>query len=158
MSILITYSTKYGFTKMCAQLLAKKFNQNVELCDLKHNNPDISQFDKIIIGGSIYAGRIRKPVSVFCNKNKDILKEKKIGLFICGLAEKDDAKKQLEACFPKELLDAAVCKECFGGEYDFNKMNFMERTIIKKISGSDKNQSRLNEENINYFVEQMKNA
>lgn len=158
MSILIAYATKYGFTKACAEMLAKKFDEKIDICDLSSNRPNLSQYDKVIIGGSIYAGRIRKPMARFCSENINTLKGKKLGIFICGMADGDDARKQLESSFPRELLSAALVKESFGGEYDFNKMNFLERLIIKKISGSDKNQSRIIEENMTNFVNKMKNA
>lgn len=102
--------------------------------------------------------KIRKPAARFCTENLNTLKEKKLGLFICGMAEGDDARKQLESAFPKELLSAAVAKESFGGGYDFNKMTFLEKLIMKKITGSDKSQSRIKEDNITRFAEQMKNA
>lgn len=56
------------------------------------------------------------------------------------------------------MLSATVAKESFGGEYDFSKMNFLERFIIRKISGSDKKQSCIIEENMTRFADQMKNA
>lgn len=158
MSTLIAYATKYGFTKACAEMLAKKLDEKSDICDLNGNRPNLAQYDKVIIGGSIYAGRIRKPMARFCTENLNTLKNKKLGLFICGMAEGDNARKQLESSFPKELLSAAVAKESFGGGYDFNNMNFLERLIIKKISGSDKSQSRIMEENMTRFADQIKNA
>lgn len=158
MSTLIVYATKYGFTKTCAEMLAKKLDEKAEIYDLNIKRPNPALYDKVIIGGSIYAGRLRKPVALFCTENLNTLKGKKLGLFICGMAEGDDARKQLESSYPSELLSTAVAKESFGGGYDFNKMNFLERFIIKKISKSDKNQSRVMDENMTRFAELMKNA
>jgi len=158
MSILIAYASKYGFTKQCAELLAEKLGEKTHICDLDKNHPDPAQYDKVIIGGSVYIGKIRKPVTLFCNENLDVLKEKKLGLFICGLAEGENAKKQIETVFPPELIETAVCKMCFGGGYNFKKMNFMERMIIKKVTGSDKDQLRIEKESIDHFAEQIKNA
>ena len=158
MNTLIAYATKYGFTKACAEMLAKKLDEKSDICDLSSSRPNLAQYDKVIIGGSVYIGRIRKPMARFCTENLNTLKGKKLGLFICGMADGDDARKQLESSFPTELLSAAAAKESFGGEYDFNKMNFLERFIIRKISGSDKNQSRIIEENMTRFADQMKNA
>lgn len=158
MSTLIAYATKYGFTKICAEMLAKKLDGKTDICDLSSDRPNLAQYDKVIIGGSIYAGRIRKSVARFCMENLNALKSKKLGLFICGMADGDDAQKQLESSFPRELMSSAVAKESFGGEYDFKKMNFLERFIIKRISGSGKNQYRIMKENITRFVDQMKNA
>jgi menaquinone-dependent protoporphyrinogen oxidase len=38
----------------------------------------------LIIGSSVYIGRVRKEVKKFIKKNKDALMEKSLALFICG--------------------------------------------------------------------------
>lgn len=158
MSTLIAYATKYGFTKTCAEILAKKLDEKVEICDLGGKAPNPAEYDKVIIGGSIYAGKIQKAAARFCTENLDTLKGKKLGLFITGIAEGDDARKQLDSSFPKELLAVAVAKESFGGECNYEKMNFMERLIVKKITGLNQSQSRIAEDNITHFADQMNNA
>lgn len=156
MSTLIAYASKYGFTKTCAEHLAKKLGDQVELCDLGSSQPDLKKYDKVIIGGSIYAGKIRKPVTRFCSENLKDLAEKKLGLFICGMAKEEDAKKQLESSFPRELLSVAAAKESLGGECNYDKMNFLEKFIMKKITGSSQSQSHMAEDNITRFASQMK--
>lgn len=152
MSTLIAFASKYGFTKTCAEILGEKLEGKVDICDLRSNHPDLTKYDKVIIGGSIYAGKIRKPVMSFCSDNQDTLKDKKTGFFICGMAKEDDAQKQLESSFPKELLATAAAKGFFGGECNYDKMNFIEKFIMKKITGSDQSQSRIAEENITRFA------
>ncbi len=152
MSTLIAYATKYGFTKTCAEILAKKLGENVDICDLSRNHPDLMKYDKVIIGGSIYAGKIRKPVMRFCSDNLSILKVKKLGLFICGMAKEEDAQKQLDSAFPRELLEVCAAKGFFGGECNYDKMNFLEKFIMKKITGSEQSQSRVAEDNITRFA------
>lgn len=112
---------------------------------------DPSNYDVVIIGGSVYMGQIRKEVKNFCAQYLTLLKTKKIGLFTCCMSEGEKAEKQLNDIFPKELLDIACAKECFGGEFNFNKMNFFEKFIIKKISKVDKDVSNILQENINKF-------
>ena len=158
MSILIAYASRHGFTKKCAEILAKKLDGNADICDLGSNKPDLSKYDKVIVGGSVYIGKILKSTARFCAANLDTLKVKKLGLFICGMAGENDAMAQLEANFPKELLAAAAAKGAFGGEFSFDNMNPLERFMIKKISGSDANQSCLREDNITSFAERMKKA
>ncbi len=152
MSTLIAFASKYGFTKTCAEILGKKLEGKVDICDLRRNHPDLTKYDKVIIGGSIYAGKIRKPVMSFCSDNQNTLKDKKTGFFICGMAKEDDAQKQLESSFPKELLATAAAKGFFGGECNYDKMNFIEKFIMKKITGSEQSQSRIAEENITRFA------
>ncbi|WP_277408385.1 flavodoxin domain-containing protein [Lacrimispora xylanisolvens] len=156
MSTLIVYATKYGFTKTCAEILAKKLEENVDIYDLNSNLPDLKKYDKVIIGGSIYAGKIRKPVMRFCTDNLNTLKEKKLGLFICGMAKEEDAQKQLESSFPQDLLAVCAAKGFFGGECNYEKMNFLEKFIMKKITGSKQSQSKVAEDNITRFAGMMR--
>ncbi|MDK2964931.1 flavodoxin domain-containing protein [Lacrimispora amygdalina] len=156
MSTLIAYATKYGFTKTCAEILAKKLGENIDICDLNRTIPDLKKYDKVIIGGSVYAGKIRKPVMRFCSENLSTLKGKKLGLFICGMAKEDDAQKQLGSSFPKELLAVCAAKGFFGGECNYDKMNFLEKFIMKKITGSEQSQSRVAEDSIMQFADLMR--
>lgn len=168
MKTLIIYASKHGTAEKCSQLLKSKLQGEVTIVNIKKENvPDINSFQNIIIGGSIYIGKIQKSLSEFCVKNLDELKRKNIGLFICCMNTKD-AEMQLDNAFPKELLSIASTKECFGGEFNLKEMNFMEKTIIKMVSKSlakkdetsaatdnKKDTSTLSEENINRFAEKM---
>lgn len=156
MNTLIAYASKYGSTEKCARLLAEDLAGNVDLYNLKNpKNIDFAQYDKVIIGGSIYMGRIRKEVTEFCSKNINVLKDKKLGLFICCMSDGETAEKQINDSFPAELMEKTITKDCFGGEFIFKKMNFMERFIIKKISKTDQDKSNILNENIHQFAQRM---
>ncbi|CBZ02912.1 flavodoxin [Clostridium botulinum] len=153
MKTLIVYGTKHGTTEKCSKFLKDKLSGEVIIINIKKENmPDITTFNNIIIGGSIYMGQIQKEVKNFCIENINVLKEKRVGIFICGLNEKD-IEAQLNNAFPKELLTNAVAKECFGGECILKNMNFFERFIMKKVSKIDKDTSKISEENINKFTQ-----
>ncbi len=159
MNTLIAYATKYGCTEKCAKLLAEKLTGNVKLCNLKNNSkPDINKYDKIIIGGSVYMGKIRKEVNKFCNNNFKKINQKKIGLFICGMEEQDKTIEHFDDFFPKELISKAITKNSFGGEFIFKNMNMMERFIIKKVSKEENDISKILSDNIEKFANEMNNA
>lgn len=167
MRILIVYSTKHGTTEKCAKILKEKINGDVDLYNLKKTEDiKISNYDKIIIGGSIYVGQIQKEVKKFCSENLNKLMEKKVGLFICCMNEKS-GEEQLNNSFPQELLANAVAKEVFGGEFRFTKMNFFERFIVKMISKKEENSpvidakndiSKILEDNMYSFAQSMNNV
>lgn len=167
MRTLIVYATKYGTTEKCAKILAERLIGEVDIYNLKEGKGvEIAQYDRLIIGGSIYMGKIRKEVSEFCLKNLDVLKEKKLGVFICGMQEGDQADVQMKQSFPEELLVNAVARESFGGEFRLKEMNFLERFIVKMVTKKDsisqdqktkENISTISEENINRFAELMNN-
>ena len=156
MNTLIVYASKYGCTEKCAELLSKELNGEVDIINLKRiRDIDISKYEKIIIGGSIYIGKIQKEVTVFCLKNLDKLMEKRIGLFICGMQEGDTINTELNQNFNPVLIKIADAKECFGGEFILDKMNSMEKFIVKKISKVTSNKSNILKENILKFAQAM---
>lgn len=168
MKTLIVYATKHGGTKECVRLLANKLIGSIEQCNLKCESiPDLQQYDQLIIGGSIYVGKIQKEVSEFCNNNIESLKDKKNGFFICGMQEGDIAKTQLKDAFPDVLLKNAIVIESFGGKFDFKDMNFFERFIVKMVTKNDKSLpakdtagviSMISENNIQKFATAMNNT
>lgn len=153
MKSIIVFSSSHGTTKKAAQLLSDLVVGDVELCDLKENaQPDLEQYDCIVIGGSIHGGAIQRNVKQFIKKNDNVLLAKKVGLYICCMHEGDIAKEQFEKAFPKELRDISISNGLFGGEFIVSEMNFIERQIVKKASGVTENVSKLDERNIREFA------
>lgn len=153
MKTLIAYATKHGCTEKCAKMLKDELNGQVDLINLeKENKVDLSLYDQVVIGGSVYAGRIRKPVSHFCLQHLDELNKKRIGLFFCGIAEGEDADKELTSIYPPELLKTAVVKEFFGGEATIDQMNFLEKFIMKKVANVTTDLSKIREDRISDFA------
>jgi menaquinone-dependent protoporphyrinogen oxidase len=162
MSTLLVYATKYGSTEKCSKILAEKLTEKVDIINLsaQNNNQEVSlaDYDRVIIGGSIYMGKIQKVIDKFCLKNIRSLQEKKVGLYICCMSEGDAADQTLNKVFPKELLTSAVVKDYFGGEFNFEKMNFMDKFITKKVAKIDTDVSNIHEDKINQFAKTMTNA
>jgi len=153
MKTLIVYATRHGCTEKCALKLQNSFAGETQLLNLKKSAKiNLNDFETIIIGGSIHAGQIQKKVKNFCQKNSDLLKTKKIGLFVCCMEEGEKAAKQLEEAFPTELLKHASAIGIFGGEFNFEKMNFLERAAIRKIAGINRSISKIKQEEIDKFL------
>jgi len=167
MKTLIVYGSKHGCTEKCSNVLKGKLNGEVVVVNIKKDIlPDMNSYDNIVIGGSIYAGRIQKKIAEFCLENVDTLKNKKIGLFVCCMSEGDKAIAQLDSCFPNELISIATVKEHLGGGFIFSKMNFVEKFIIKMVSKKENKGSKvdvnkdilnINEENVNRVAQLMNN-
>jgi menaquinone-dependent protoporphyrinogen oxidase len=171
MNTLIVYASKHGTAEKCALELSQKLLGKVDLCNLKSGKiPEISQYTRIIIGGSIYVGKIQKEVREFCLKDLSQLKQKKVGLFLCCM-NKNAFEAQLNSSFPQELITNAISKENFGGEFKFKEMSFMEKTLTKMVSkvlvkedptfsevDMKKDMSFLVQDNIKKFILLMNNA
>lgn len=158
MSILIVYASQYGCTEKCANMLSVNLKDNdslISVVDLGSKQKiALNDYETVIIGGPITAGKINSKVKKFCAVNLPELVKKKIGLFICGAAV-EDAQKELSDNFPQELLGVAAAKGYFGYEFNLEKMNFAMRAIIKKISKVDKSVSNILEDNIKEFAVSM---
>jgi menaquinone-dependent protoporphyrinogen oxidase len=153
----IIYMSKHGTTEKVALGIFEELNNSeVELIDLrKTKTPDITDYDTVIIGGSIHAGSIQKRVMSFCEVNMDVLLKKRVALFICCMYDDDQAKEQFDNAFPKTLRNHSIKNDILGGEFLFDKMNFFERVIVKKIAGTSENVSQIDEKKIKEFAKEI---
>jgi menaquinone-dependent protoporphyrinogen oxidase len=158
MSTLIVYETKHGCTEKCANKLDEQLKDETTIVNLKDPNKDfdLSKFDNIVIGGSIHAGNVQKRVKTFCQKNAQLLKGKKLGLFLCCMEQDEEkAQQQFKNAFPHDLIAHASSTGMFGGEFTFERMNFIERKIIKRIAKLDKSVSKISDDAIQKFAHSM---
>ncbi|GAB5408552.1 MAG: flavodoxin domain-containing protein [Balneolaceae bacterium] len=156
MKALIIYMSTHGTTEKIVDRLSNLLGYNTStIINLKNQKvPDLKNFDTIIIGGSVHAGKIQRKVRKYCESNLPILLEKQLGLFMCYMDTKNEIQ-EFEDSFPQELIDHAKAKGYFGGEFVFEKMNFVEKFMARKVSGMSKTVSRINSQAINHFAIQI---
>jgi menaquinone-dependent protoporphyrinogen oxidase len=156
MKTLIIYTSSHGCTEKAVKELSQKLSGEITSMDLKHHpSPPLYEFDRIIIGGSIHAGQIQKRIRNFCSANLNQLKSKEIGLFICCMYEAEIAREEISNAFPEELHQMAKTEAIFGGEYNFDKMNFVEKLLVKKIAKVRESVSNLDHDSIDRFANRM---
>lgn len=146
MKTLILFSSKYGGAEECAKLLSEKLNGDFNIINLKENkNIEISDYDKIIVGCSIYAGNVQAEVKEFCALNSASLITKPFGLFLsCMTDNKEEIKPYIQKSFSDELINHATIVDSLGGVFNFQKMNFFEKQIIKMILKSKHKKGEIN--------------
>ena len=155
MKTLILYATKYGAAREIAQRIANNMRE-AKIYDLKNDNiPPLEQFECIIIGSSVYAGNIRKEAKTFITKNLSILQDKKIGLFLSGMAPESGEEKVFES-MPAEIVSVAKEKSLLGGIFDPKKANGLERFIMKIVTKQSGYVNTISDEKIAQFAEIMK--
>ena len=159
MKTAIIYVSKHGTTESTAKHIQKELGiDSTQIFNLKNNNNiDLSSFDQVIIGGSIHAGMIQNRIKDFCNKNTVTLLQKRLGLFISCFYEGETAQTQLEKAYPEVLKKHAVSCKVMGGEMLIEEMNFFERLIVKKVAGITQSDSKIKQDNIEAFINEMKN-
>jgi len=131
MKTIIVYATKHGAAGILAQRIAEKMKGAV-VCNLEKDNVNLDEYECVIIGSSVYAGRARKQTKEFISKNMENLLKKKVGLFLSCL-ETVNEKTYFESNYPPEILQAAKAKCSPGGIFDPKKAGAIERLIIKII-------------------------
>ncbi len=89
---IFVYATRWGATKETAQkiknVLTEKFNITVDLVNLKdkkykqNRNPDITEYENVIIGVSVAKFRWAKEGKHFLKRNKENLSGKRLFVFV----------------------------------------------------------------------------
>lgn len=87
-----------------------------------------------------------------------MLLQKRVGLFICAAQPEPVSSQELAQAYPVELFNHAFAKAVFGHEFDFRKMNFMHKLIVKKLVGVSETVSDLSEDKITQFAQAFSNA
>ena len=158
MGTAIIYTSSHGTTERIAQLLKAEINKNnTDIIKLKLRSiQNLNQYEQIIIGTSIHAGRIPRNMQKFMLANADVLKDKKLGLYLCCMYEGEKAQEQLKNAFPDLLSQHAVSTQILGGEFLFEKMNFLERAIVRKVAGVKESVSKIKMDEIKKFAKSFK--
>ena len=131
MRTLIIYATHYGSAEICANQLAGLIGGEVYTHNLDQSpHPDPAGFDQVIVGGSIYIGRIQPAVIQYLAAHQAVLLQKKLGLYICCLYSGSKAEEEMTAAFPPEIFAHASAKGIFGGSLFFRKMKWLEKKIV----------------------------
>lgn len=156
MNFLIIYMSHHGTTRKVVDELKERLgSENTTLVNLEKDPvPDLDRFETIIIGGSIHVGQIQKPIKRFCDDHKQELLKHHLGLFLCFM-NKEQGKQEFESAYLKELREHSSANGLFGGELLFDKMNFMEKIITRKVSGVKESVSALDEDAIQSFAKTM---
>lgn len=158
MKCLIVYRSRHGTTRKVVHQLAAGLAPvaDVTTVDLSASRaPDLSLFDTVIIGGSIHAGQIQKEIISYCMHQTPQLLTKQLGVFICYMNKKEGVA-ELQKAFSPALLQHAAATGLFGGELLFEKMNFFEKLIVRKVSGVKQSISALDQPAIESFLNQMR--
>lgn len=157
MRTLIVYQSKHGTTEKIAKGIQMSFGYDkCEIANLNAKNViNIDKFDRIIVGGSIHASTIQKGIKRFISKYRDTLLKKELGLFLCCMYKGDESIKQFNNAYPEDLRDSAKAKGIFGGELIFEKMNFLEKFIVKKTTKTNNSISDIDTNAVSIFINEM---
>jgi len=148
---IVLYFSKYGSTKKYAGWIAEELKGDI--CDIKDARPNqLHEYDTIVLGSALYAGRIKGLHLLVDNYEK--IKDKKIIVFTCGVADYrkaencDSIYKRLEEAIPKNILDS-IKVFYLRGSIDYKKLSFIYKIMMGMVRNMvlKKGAGNLNEEN-----------
>ena len=129
---LIIYFSKYGTTKEYAEWIAEELNGDIySVYNIKNNI--LNNYDTIIIGSGLYAGKV-KGVDILI-KNYELLKNKKLVIFTCGLADytiienRNSIYNRLKKEFPEKIIEKIKIFYLRGG-INYKKLNLKHKIMM----------------------------
>jgi menaquinone-dependent protoporphyrinogen oxidase len=131
MKVLVAYRSKYGTTAACARGVRDLIRAETVVADLARRPwPAAREYDVVLIGGSIYGGKIQREVGVFCDREREALLRCKVGLFLCCMYTGEQADAQLRGAFPEWLSAHAFSARLFGGELHHGRLTAFDRLLL----------------------------
>jgi menaquinone-dependent protoporphyrinogen oxidase len=131
MTLLVAYGSKRGSTREVAEALARKLAEGGREVELRRaaDVEDLTDYDAVVLGGSLYFGRWHEDAARFLAKHRRELSDLQLAVFAIGpkTAEAQDlaeSRAQLDKALRKapEVVPTSVA--VFGGVIDPTKLRF----------------------------------
>jgi menaquinone-dependent protoporphyrinogen IX oxidase len=130
--VLVIYFSNYGTTKRYAEWIATDLNGDIYSIN-NFRQIDMAKYHTIILGSGLYAGKIQG-IDLFI-KNYEIIKDKKLIIFTCGIADYSKPGnisaiyKRIEIALPKGILEKIKIFYLRGG-IDYKKLSIIHKIMM----------------------------
>lgn len=133
MKILLAYTGKNGTAKTCAERLqALLRGKDVTVVSLDKEQPQTANFDMVIVGSSVYFGKLRPSARRFLRENEALLLQKPLALFLCcGLTA--EYEYYCDKLFSKDLRAHAFQISYFGGSLKTEGLSFFDKFFVRAM-------------------------
>ncbi|TCI77059.1 flavodoxin [Exiguobacterium sp. SH0S1] len=155
MKTLIAYTSRYGTSEKVAHLLAARLSGNVHVQNLV-DEPDVdwATVDHVIVGGSIRMGKVQDELTDWLKQSEVQLLERPLGLYLCaGTPTAAERQRELESAYGEHLRAHAYFVEVVGSGYDFERMGFLDKAIVRMMAKQTVSSLNLDEARLNELVE-----
>lgn len=134
----VIYSTWCGSSRDAGIWISEGMNGIANVFDVREN-PDLSAYDHIVIGGSIRSGEVSKEMQDFLSNNKALLKDKIRGHFVvCGNMMQPPTEKQTTDLISNHLAQLTgaenVLSMVFLGRVTYG---LLDKDSLKMLKGFD---------------------
>lgn len=138
MAYLVSYASHYGSTKQYAEWIADALGCGCRPAK-QITRETLTQCSGLIHGGGLYAGGL-SGISLV-TKNFDILSEKQLIVFSCGLADPSDPNnvEHIETGLSKVLkpeMQAKIKQFHLRGGIDYSRLNLVHRSMMAMLRRS----------------------
>ena len=141
--VLVCYGSRHGSTAEISEKITEIIRgrgADVDLIDLKKEKvKDIKTYDLIVIGSGIQMGKWTKETLKFIKKNREVLAQKKVAIFVSCLSAAQPDKCNTARREYLENIDASfpeinpISRGLFGGLIDTTRGNFVTKTIMQAL-------------------------
>jgi len=135
----ILYGTWCGTARDAAVWISEGMDGIANVFDVREN-PDLSLYDHVVVGGAIRAGKTSQELQDFLAKNKDLMKNRIRGYFaVCGNMMRPVGPEQTTTLIDNHL--AAICgvkgvpSKVFLGRITFGLMEPEVRKQMQSMAG-----------------------
>ncbi|STO09442.1 flavodoxin domain-containing protein [Exiguobacterium aurantiacum] len=155
MKTLIAYTSRYGTSEKVAHLLAERLSGNVHVQNLVDEpGVDWGTIDHVIVGGSIRMGKVQDELTDWLKQNEGPLLERPLGLYLCaGTPTAAERQRELEGAYGEPLWAHAYFVEVVGSGYDFERMGFLDKAIVRMMAKQTVSSLNLDEARLDELVE-----
>ena len=156
MDTLIAFSSRYGTSEKVAALLSERLKedgtirvQNV----VEQPDVDWDTVDHVIVGSSIRMGAIQGEMKEWLKAHEAELLARPLGLYLCaGTPTESERRRELEEAYNDELRTHAYFVEVVGHGYDFKRMGFLDKAIVRMMAKQSESSLDLDEEKLERLV------
>lgn len=155
MDTLIAFSSRYGTSEKVAALLSERLTGDVRVQNIVEE-PDIDweTIDHVIVGSSIRMGTIQEEMKDWLKQHESRLLERPLGLYLCaGTPTESERVRELEEAYNERLRTHAYFVEVVGSGYDFERMGFLDKAIVRMMAKQKESSLQLDNEKLDQLVE-----
>lgn len=133
MKTLILYASTYGYTEEMVKKMVVESNGSIEALNIVNSkNVELSKYEAVILGSSIYVGQIHKELKNYILKNMDELLTKKLGIFLtCGFEAQFET--HVKNNFSESLIQHATSIINLGGKIQKDRLKFGHKLMVNMI-------------------------
>jgi len=133
MKTLIIYASTYGYTEEMVKKMVSESNGGIEALNIVNSkHVELSNYEAVILGSSIYVGQIHKELKNYILKNTDQLLTKKLGIFLaCGFEAQFET--HVKNNFSEALIQHATTIINLGGKIQKDRLKFGHKLMVSMI-------------------------